>query len=69
MQDAAVVSTDRNHLRVPDRDPRDVLDSDGFLVVGQQRRRCTPDRPQRRVQARHERAHRAVPRRQDHPEP
>jgi len=69
VQNAAVVPADRDHLRVPDRDPSDVLDRDGLLVIGQQKRRGAADRPQRGVQARHQRPHRAVPRRHDDPEP
>ena len=47
----AVVPTGGDDHRVPDRDPGDVLDGHGLLVVGQRIGRCATDPAQRRVQA------------------
>jgi hypothetical protein len=55
--------------RMPHRDAGDVFDGDRLRVVAQQKRRHTPDLPQRGVQAGDQRTHRLVPDRDHDPEP
>jgi hypothetical protein len=64
-----VVPGERDHLRVPDRHPSDVLDGDCLLVVGQHIGRCPTQAPQCHVQGGEHARHRLVPDRQHHPEP
>ena len=66
---AAVVPARGDHLRMPHRDPGDVLDGHRLRIVGQHIRRRPADPPERGVQAGHQRAQRAVPDRDHHPEP
>ena len=65
----AVVAADRHDRRVADRDPADVIDRDGLLVVRQRIGRRPTEHPQRPVQRHHHRRRRLVPQRQHHPEP
>jgi len=64
-----VVAGERNHGRVADRDPSDVLGGDGLLVIGQQVRRRPTHAAQRHVQGGHHTRCSLVPDRQHHPEP
>jgi len=64
-----VVLGERHQLRIPDRDPGDVLDRDGLLVVGQHIGRHPTQPPERHVQGREHRGHRLVTDREHHPEP
>ena len=59
----------RDHLRVPHRDPRHVLDGHGLRVVGQQVRRRPADSPQRLADAPGQGAQLLVPDRDHDPEP
>jgi hypothetical protein len=65
----AVVPARGHDHRMPDRDPGDVLDRDGLLVVGQHERRCSTHPAERGVQAGQQRAQLAVPGRQHDTEP
>ncbi len=69
MHSEPIVAGGGDDHRVPDRDTGDVFDGDGLLVVGQRERRHPTTGPERRVQAREQRAHPAVPGRDHHPEP
>ena len=66
---AAVMPAERDHLRVPDRDPGDVVHGDGARVVGQQVGRRPADGAQRLVDAPGQGAQLLVPDRDHHPEP
>ena len=66
---AAVVAAQRDHLRVPHRDARDVVHRDGARVVGQQVGRRAASGPQCLVDAPGQRAQLLVPGRDHHPEP
>jgi hypothetical protein len=65
----AVVPAQRDHVRVADRDPGDMLDGHGPGVIGEQIGRDAADDLQCTVQARGQAPERLVPRRQHHPEP
>ena len=66
---AAVAAAQRDHLRVPHRDPGDVIHGDGARVVGQQVGRRPASLPQRLVDAPGQRAQLLIPRRYHDPEP
>ena len=65
----AVMPPRRDEVRVPHRDPGDVLDGDGLLVVRQRIRRRPTQPAQGGVQAGDQRRQRPVPGRNHHPEP
>ena len=65
----AVEPGERHDLLVPHRDPRDMLDRHGLLVIGQDIGRGTAQQPERRVQGGEHRRDGPVPQRDDDPEP
>jgi hypothetical protein len=64
-----VMASEPDDLRVADRDPRDMVEGDSFLVVSQQIRRCPTEAAQRHVQRGEHTRCGLVPQRQHHPEP
>ena len=65
----AVIASDVDHQRVPDRHPRNVLHGDRLGVVGQHVVGDATDQPEHRVQTRRQRLRRLVPAGDHHPEP